>query len=271
MPPLRPSCGTSWRSSASPCRGRDDRAVDDGSLGVTDLDRHGGLPRSLRAVPHAIRIGPAASEQDDAVTALGEPEAGTRHDHLGAGAAHDEEDDVVAQVAATANASRSSRTAATSVAAVSHPGWRSAVGTAPSEAAVRRRSVPWSAPRRRTPRARARRPDQAQRQPDVGVRSQDAHDDEHEAGCGQDCADRVEGAGRVRPAPGPRFRRLSQRITAMTSAWNTNAARQLIADVIRPPISGPAAAPTPPSATDRPEGPPQRVVASSVNSRVVRM
>ena len=33
---------------------------------------------------------------------VGEPEAGTRHDHLGAGAAHDEEDDVVAQVAPTA-------------------------------------------------------------------------------------------------------------------------------------------------------------------------
>ena len=35
-------------------------------------------------------------------------------------------------------------------------------------------------------------------------------------------------------------------ITTMTNAWNTNAARQLIAVVIRPPINGPAAAPTPP-------------------------
>ena len=32
----------------------------------------------------------------------------------------------------------------------------------------------------------------------------------------------------------------------MTRAWNTNAARQLIAVVMRPPINGPAAAPTPP-------------------------
>ena len=37
-------------------------------------------------------------------------------------------------------------------------------------------------------------------------------------------------------------------ITAMTSAWKTKAARQLIAEVLRPPISGPAAAPTPPIA-----------------------
>ena len=35
-------------------------------------------------------------------------------------------------------------------------------------------------------------------------------------------------------------------MTTMTSAWKTNAARQLIAVVIRPPISGPAAAPMPP-------------------------
>ncbi len=42
------------------------------------------------------------------------------------------------------------------------------------------------------------------------------------------------------------MRRPSTKITTMTSAWNTNAARQLIAVVMRPPISGPAAAPTPP-------------------------
>ena len=35
-------------------------------------------------------------------------------------------------------------------------------------------------------------------------------------------------------------------IVATTRAWNTNAARQLIAEVIRPPIRGPAAAPMPP-------------------------
>ena len=33
----------------------------------------------------------------------------------------------------------------------------------------------------------------------------------------------------------------------MTSAWKTNAARQLIAEVMSPPISGPAAAPMPPA------------------------
>ena len=36
-------------------------------------------------------------------------------------------------------------------------------------------------------------------------------------------------------------------MTTMISAWKTNAARQLIADVIRPPIRGPAAAPTRPA------------------------
>ena len=34
----------------------------------------------------------------------------------------------------------------------------------------------------------------------------------------------------------------------MMRAWNTKAARQLIAEVISPPRSGPAAAPMPPSA-----------------------
>src|SRR3954465_14813781 len=42
------------------------------------------------------------------------------------------------------------------------------------------------------------------------------------------------------------IRRLSRTITAMTAAWKTNAARQLIAVVMSPPISGPAAAPRPP-------------------------
>ena len=39
----------------------------------------------------------------------------------------------------------------------------------------------------------------------------------------------------------------------MTSAWKTKAARQLIAEVISPPISGPAAAPTPPMRADHAE------------------
>ena len=42
------------------------------------------------------------------------------------------------------------------------------------------------------------------------------------------------------------MRRLSRMIVTITSAWKTNAARQLIALVITPPISGPAAAPMPP-------------------------
>ena len=55
--------------------------------------------------------------------------------------------------------------------------------------------------------------------------------------------------GRVGSAGnGSTIRRLSTTITTMTSAWKTNAARQLIAEVIRPPMSGPAAAPTPPVA-----------------------
>jgi hypothetical protein len=42
------------------------------------------------------------------------------------------------------------------------------------------------------------------------------------------------------------LRRLSTTMTAMISAWKINVARQLIAEVIRPPISGPAATPMPP-------------------------
>ncbi len=47
---------------------------------------------------------------------------------------------------------------------------------------------------------------------------------------------------------GSSMRRLSRTITPITSAWNTKAARQLIPVVMSPPISGPAAAPIPPSA-----------------------
>ena len=42
-------------------------------------------------------------------------------------------------------------------------------------------------------------------------------------------------------------------MTTMTSAWNPKAARQLIAEVISPPRSGPAAAPMPPSALMMPK------------------
>ena len=74
------------------------------------------------------------------------------------------------------------------------------------------------------------------------------------------------GSGRQRildlPAP-------AQMIAAMTSAWKTKAARQLIAEVIRPPISGPAAAPMPPIALIAPNARAREVI--SVNSSVVRM
>ena len=63
--------------------------------------------------------------------------------------------------------------------------------------------------------------------------------------------------------------RASQMMTAMTRAWKMNAARQLIAELIRPPISGPAAAPMPPSALITPNARAREL--RSVNSRVVRM
>ena len=55
----------------------------------------------------------------------------------------------------------------------------------------------------------------------------------------------------------------------MMRAWNTNAARQLIAEVISPPMSGPAAAPIPPAALITPNARARDV--RSVNSSVVRM
>ena len=63
--------------------------------------------------------------------------------------------------------------------------------------------------------------------------------------------------------------RLSRTIAAMTSAWNTKAARQLMAEVMRPPMSGPAAAPTPPAALIAPNARAREV--TSLNSSVVRM
>ena len=55
----------------------------------------------------------------------------------------------------------------------------------------------------------------------------------------------------------------------MISAWNTKAARQLIAEVMRPPMSGPAAAPIPAAAMIVPNARAREIV--SVNNRVVRM
>ena len=55
----------------------------------------------------------------------------------------------------------------------------------------------------------------------------------------------------------------------MIRAWKTKAARQLMAEVMSPPISGPAAAPIPPTALITPNALAREVI--SVNSRVVRM
>ena len=58
-------------------------------------------------------------------------------------------------------------------------------------------------------------------------------------------------------------------MAAMTRAWNTKAARQLIASVMTPPISGPEAPPTPPAALITPKARAREVRSGS--SRVVRM
>ena len=63
--------------------------------------------------------------------------------------------------------------------------------------------------------------------------------------------------------------RLSKMMIATISAWKTNAARQLIAVVMRPPISGPAAAPMPPMPLITPNARARDV--TSVKSIVVRM
>jgi hypothetical protein len=63
--------------------------------------------------------------------------------------------------------------------------------------------------------------------------------------------------------------RLSHRITATISAWKTKAARQLMAVVMSPPISGPAAAPTPPIPVMIPKARARDVM--SLKSSVVRM
>ena len=58
-------------------------------------------------------------------------------------------------------------------------------------------------------------------------------------------------------------------MAAITKAWKMNAARQLITVVMTPPISGPAAAPTPPSPLITPKA--QRARRRSVNHSVARM
>ena len=55
----------------------------------------------------------------------------------------------------------------------------------------------------------------------------------------------------------------------MTIAWKTNAARQLMAVVMSPPISGPAAAPTPPIPVMTPKARARDVML--LKSSVVRM
>ena len=76
--------------------------------------------------------------------------------------------------------------------------------------------------------------------------------------------------GRVGSAgSGSTSRRLSKTITATTMAWKTNAARQLIAVVMIPPISGPAAAPMPPRPLIAPNAHAREVV--SLNQSVARM
>ena len=64
-------------------------------------------------------------------------------------------------------------------------------------------------------------------------------------------------------------RRLRKMIVATTTAWKTNAARQLIPVVITPPINGPAAAPMPPSPLITPKA--QARVVRSLNHSVARM
>ena len=58
-------------------------------------------------------------------------------------------------------------------------------------------------------------------------------------------------------------------IVATTRAWKTNAARQLIAVVMTPPINGPAAAPMPPSPLITPKAQAREV--RSLNQSVARM
>jgi hypothetical protein len=98
---------------------------------------------------------------------------------------------------------------------------------------------------------------------------------EHEGGsdgqrCGEERAVVVGLQGRFGSAgSGSTSRRLRTTIAATTRAWKTNAARQLIAVAITPPISGPAAAPMPPIPLMRPNAFARDVRSS--NASVVRM
>ena len=111
-----------------------------------------------------------------------------------------------------------------------------------------------------------REEDDQQRVVDSGLQDPD-HQAEH-PDRGQDRSDRVErtvGSG----GTGSTTRRASTMIVATTRAWNTNAARQLIPEVIRPPINGPAAAPMPPSPLITPNALARDSI--EVNAIVVRM
>ena len=70
-------------------------------------------------------------------------------------------------------------------------------------------------------------------------------------------------------ATGSTTRRPSTMIVTTTKAWKTNAARQLIPEVITPPINGPAAAPIPPSPLITPNAFARD--SNDVNAIVVRM
>ncbi len=65
------------------------------------------------------------------------------------------------------------------------------------------------------------------------------------------------------------MRRLRSTIVATTAAWKRNAKRQLSPVVITPPISGPAAAPIPPSPLMTPNAHAREVMVS--NHNVARM
>ena len=69
--------------------------------------------------------------------------------------------------------------------------------------------------------------------------------------------------------PGSTIRRLRTMIAPTTSAWTTNDTRQLVVLVMRPPISGPAAAPMPPAALIEPNARARDV--TSAKKTVARM
>ena len=139
-----------------------------------------------------------------------------------------------------------------------------------STAAVPARDVraarTWTKNRRgRRRRRRAAPPSSAE----VVVGGEDADDDQTRDRRRTARRPRCRRGGSGSGGTGSTIARLSKTMTAMTSAWNTNAARQLIAVVMRPPISGPAAAPMPPMPLMTPNARAREV--TSVKSIVVRM